>query len=338
MFLDEIELTFRGGKGGDGCSSFRREKFQMRGGPDGGDGGDGGNVVLRTTSHENTLYHLAGRRVFEARGGQPGRGSDMTGASAEDLVLDVPAGTAIFDAERGHLLKDLDDVGLEFVIARGGAGGRGNARFATATNRAPREFEAGQAGEERRVRLSLKLIADVGLVGLPNAGKSTFLASISRARPKIASYPFTTLEPVLGIVPFGDAGTLVVADIPGLIEGASEGRGLGVTFLKHIERTRVLLHLVDCSSAADVDPAVACRTVSAELASYSAELARRPRLIVATKVEDDLARARADALESDSRERIWRISAATREGVAALLAEAYRRCHPDSGSSESLSP
>ena len=319
MFLDEIELVFRGGKGGDGAVSFRREKFAPRGGPDGGDGGNGGDVVLRTSVHENTLYHLAGRRLFEARSGQPGRSSDMFGAGAEDLVIQVPVGTIVLDAERGNVLKDLDAEGLEFIVARGGKGGRGNARFSTATDRAPRHAESGQFGEERRVRLSLKLIAEIGLIGLPNAGKSTLLSTISRARPKIAAYPFTTLEPCLGIVPLGDGRSVVVADIPGLIDGAHEGRGLGVQFLKHVERTHALLHLVDCSSGADMEPVAARATVLRELAGYGGGLTERPRLLVATKVEDDEARANAARLQAESGEPVWAISAATRAGLPELL-------------------
>jgi GTP-binding protein len=320
MFIDEIEFVVRGGKGGDGAVAFHREKFVTRGGPDGGDGGDGGNVVFRTSTHENTLYHLVGRSVYEARGGQPGGGKDMTGRSAEDLVLDVPVGTVVLDAERGNVLRDLARPGETFVVARGGRGGRGNARFATSTNRAPRQAEPGQPGEERPVRLSLKLIADVGLVGLPNAGKSTLLSTLSKARPRIAAYPFTTLEPHLGIVPFGDGASLVMADIPGLIEGAHEGRGLGIQFLKHVERTRALLHLVDCSTTATVEPLEARNVVLDELRGYSEELARRPRLLVATKVEDEDARARAAELAAACGDVTVTISAATREGLADLLA------------------
>ncbi len=319
MFLDEIEFVVRGGKGGDGCVSFRREKYAPRGGPDGGDGGRGGDVVLRPSVHENTLYHLAGRAEFEAQKGRPGHGSNMTGGSAGDLVLDVPVGTVVLDAERGHVLKDLAQAGDVFVVARGGKGGRGNAAFATSTNRTPREAEPGQIGEERRIRLSLKLIADVGLVGLPNAGKSTLLATLSRARPRIADYPFTTLEPHLGIVPLAETTSFVMADIPGLIEGAHEGRGLGVQFLKHVERTRVLLQLVDCSSTADLEPHDAHDVVLAELRGYSAELARRPLLVVATKVEDDASRARAAELASAIGRPVLSISAATRHGLRELL-------------------
>ncbi len=319
MFVDELECTVRGGRGGDGCVSFWREKFVPRGGPDGGDGGRGGDVLLVASTHENTLYHLSGQPVFEAPKGQPGRGRDMTGRSAEDLVLHVPVGTLVLDAERGNVLKDLAEDGAPFIVVRGGRGGRGNARFATSTNRTPREAEHGQDGEERRIRLSLKLIADVGLVGLPNAGKSTLLSSLSRARPKIAEYPFTTLEPMLGIVPFGDGSSIVMADIPGLIEGAHAGKGLGMQFLKHVERTRALLHLVDCSSGADVEPADAWRVILDELAGYSAELRARPRLLVATKVEDDESRARAAELREATGEFVLELSSAMRTGVPQLM-------------------
>ena len=254
MFLDEYDLTAIGGKGGDGCCSFRREKYAPRGGPDGGDGGRGGSVVLRPTIHRNTLYHLGGARTYEAEKGRQGTSSDCTGRGGEDLVLEVPVGTVVYDAERGNLLKDLAEDDLSFVIARGGKGGRGNARFKTATNRVPRTVEQGTHGENRSVRLSLKLIADVGLIGLPNAGKSTLVSTISKARPKIADYPFTTLEPCLGIVVGRDGDSFVMADIPGLIEGAHEGKGLGDKFLRHVERTRVLLHLIDCSDGADPRP------------------------------------------------------------------------------------
>lgn len=331
MFVDEIEFWVRGGKGGDGCVSFHREKFITRGGPDGGDGGAGGDVVFRTSPHENTLYHLVGQPTFGAKNGTPGGGSNMTGRSAEDLVLDVPVGTVVLDADRGNVLRDLKTPGDEFVVVRGGRGGKGNARFATSTNRAPRQAEEGQAGEERHVRLSLRLIADVGLVGLPNAGKSTLLSTLSRARPKIAAYPFTTLEPHLGIVPFGDGASLVVADIPGLIEGAHEGKGLGVQFLKHVERTRALVHLVDCSATAELEPLEARQVVLDELRGYSPELAARPRLLVATKVEDDESRARAAELVAASGDVAVSISSATRDGLPELLAY-LRRLLPPSGS------
>ena len=325
QFLDELECTVRGGKGGDSCCSFRREKYVPRGGPDGGDGGDGGSVVLLPTTDENTLYHLAGTRVYAAEKGQPGRTSECTGGSGKPLVLKVPVGTVVLDAERGHVLRDLAKAGESFVVARGGRGGRGNVRFASATNRTPRQWEKGQQGEERRVRLSLKLIADIGLVGLPNAGKSTLLSTLSAARPKIADYPFTTLEPSLGIVVLPDESTCVMADIPGLIEGAHEGRGLGDQFLKHIERTRVLLQLVDCSAMADQEPHAAFEIISRELLGYSPDLAGRPRLVLATKVEDEESRGRARELSEKlatgpNPAQLLAVSAATRSGLAELLA------------------
>ncbi|MEZ5963385.1 MAG: GTPase ObgE [Planctomycetota bacterium] len=330
MFLDEITFVVRGGRGGDGCMSFRREKFADRGGPDGGDGGDGGDVVFEPTTHENTLYHLAGRTSYEAGNGQPGRSADCFGRKGGDLVLKVPLGTVVLDAARGNVLRDLSVPGERFVVAAGGRGGRGNARFATATNRSPRQFEHGRPGEERPVRLSLKLIADVGLIGLPNAGKSTLLATLSRARPKIADYPFTTLEPHLGIVTAHGERTFVMADIPGLIEGAHRGRGLGDKFLKHVERTRLLLHLVDCSSDASLPPEEAVRVIRAELAGYSHALAARPHVLVATKVEDDAARAAAAELAAALGEDVLAVSAATRAGLADLLAAVAARLWPAS--------
>jgi GTP-binding protein len=319
MFLDEYELTAVGGNGGDGCCSFRREKYAPRGGPDGGDGGRGGSVVLTPTVHRNTLYHLGGARVYEAEKGRQGTSSDCTGRSGADLVIEVPVGTVVYDAERGNMLTDLDRDGESFVIARGGRGGKGNARFKTATNRVPRTIESGLAGESRPVRFSLKLIADVGLIGLPNAGKSTLVSTLSKARPKIADYPFTTLEPCLGIVVGRDGDSFVVADIPGLIEGAHEGKGLGDKFLRHVERTRVLLHLIDCSDTADVDPEEAYRVIRAELAGYSIDLTERPSLVLATKVEDDTSLARGRALQDAIGVRVVPISAATRRGLTAMV-------------------
>jgi GTPase len=319
MFLDEYELTAVGGNGGDGCCSFRREKYAPRGGPDGGDGGRGGDVVLVPTVHRNTLYHLGGQREYEAEKGRQGTSSDCTGRGGEDLMLEVPVGTVIYDAERGNLLKDLRADGDRFVVSRGGKGGRGNAKFKTATNRVPRTFEQGQPGEVRRVRLSLKLIADVGLIGLPNAGKSTLISTLSKARPKIADYPFTTLEPCLGIVIGREGDSFVMADIPGLIEGAHAGKGLGDKFLRHVERTRVLLHLVDCSDTADVEPVEAYKVIRAELEGYSADLASRPYLVVATKVEDDTSLARGRQLQAAIGERVVPISAAARKGLPQMV-------------------
>jgi GTP-binding protein len=319
MFLDEYELKAVGGKGGDGCCSFRREKYAPRGGPDGGDGGRGGDVVFMPTIHRNTLYHLGGARQYEAEKGRQGTSADCSGRKGADLVLEIPVGTVIYDAERGNLLKDLDQAGESFVVSRGGKGGRGNAKFKTATNRVPRTFEQGLLGEERSVRLSLKLIADVGLIGLPNAGKSTLMSTLSKARPKIADYPFTTLEPCLGIVPGRDSDSFVMADIPGLIEGAHLGKGLGDKFLRHVERTRVLLHLVDCSSGAIEEPETAYRVIRAELAGYSADLASRPSLVVATKVEDDTSLERGRQLQEAIGQRVVPISAVTRRGLPQMI-------------------
>lgn len=317
MFHDELEILVAGGRGGDGCVSFRREKYVPRGGPDGGDGGDGGSVILVASPHRSTLQHLAGRRRYEAEKGQPGRGGECAGRRGRDLLVEVPVGTVVLDARHGNLLRDLSRAGERFVIARGGRGGRGNAHFASATNRTPRQAERGEEGERRDLRLSLKLIADVGLVGLPNAGKSTLLATLSRARPRVADYPFTTLEPHLGIVEVDPDRSFVMADIPGLIEGAHHGRGLGDRFLKHVERTTLLLHLVDC--AADRDPVADWRVVRRELESYSPELVARPEILVATKVEDEPSRGRARRLAAGSGREVLEISAATRSGLVPLL-------------------
>lgn len=319
MFLDEYECRMIGGTGGQGCCSFRREKYAPRGGPDGGDGGRGGAVVLMPTIHKNTLYHLGGARVYSAETGHQGTSADCFGRKGEDLIIEVPVGTIVLDAERGNVLKDLDQPGEPFVVVRGGKGGKGNARFKTATNRVPRTWEPGGPGEDREVRLSLKLIADVGLVGLPNAGKSTLVSTLSKARPKIADYPFTTLEPHLGIVEGKGDETFVMADIPGLIEGAHEGKGLGDKFLRHIERTRVLLHLVDVSDGVEEDPAESYRVIHRELAGYSADLAARPTLLVATKVEDQTGLDRARAFQETVGERVYPISAATNRGLERLI-------------------
>lgn len=319
MFLDEYECTMVGGAGGDGCCSFRREKYAPRGGPDGGDGGRGGDVVLMPTVHRNTLFHLGGARLYSAMKGCQGTSSDCTGRGGDDLILEVPVGTVVLDAQHGNVLMDLKADGDSFVVAQGGRGGRGNARFKTATNRVPRTFEQGQIGEGRAVRLSLKLIADVGLVGLPNAGKSTLVSVLSKARPKIADYPFTTLEPHLGIVEAGPEQTFVIADIPGLIEGAHQGKGLGDKFLRHVERTRVLLHMVDVSDAAEEDPEESVRVIRGELAGYSADLASRPTLLVATKVEDQGSLDRARELQRALGTRVLPISAASNRGLDRLL-------------------
>jgi len=319
MFVDELVIFVRAGKGGDGCVSFLRDKKTLRVGPNGGDGGDGGDVVLLPTTHCNTLFHLTGRGEFAADSGGQGLAQNCGGKDAGDLVIEVPVGTIVLDAERGNVLQDLDQPDRPWILARGGHGGRGNTHFKSAIHRTPRTAERGKAGEERRVLLSLKLIADVGLVGLPNAGKSTLLATITRARPKIAGYPFTTLEPMLGIAEGpSDGNTFVVADIPGLIAGASEGKGLGDKFLKHVERTRLLLHLVDCGDLPMEPPEQAWRIVRHELENHGQRLAGTPSLVVATKVEDERGRERAQELASAIGAPVLPISSATGAGLREL--------------------
>lgn len=285
MFIDSTRLMLRAGDGGNGCVSFRREKYAPRGGPNGGDGGRGGDIVLRVEPSFNTFLHLHHQRLIQAERGQHGQGSNKTGADGGRVVIPVPAGTLVRELKTGAALADLVEAGQEVVIARGGAGGRGNARFATSTNQAPRRADPGRPGQQLEVELELKLLADLGLVGLPNAGKSTLLSRLSAARPKIADYPFTTLEPHLGVVkaPDDEYRTLVVADIPGLIEGAHEGAGLGIRFLRHVERCRGLVHLVDLSDPSSIADRVA--TIRAEIEAYSADLGGRPWILVGTKLD-----------------------------------------------------
>ncbi|MDP6380508.1 MAG: GTPase ObgE, partial [Phycisphaerae bacterium] len=285
MFIDEADIYVKAGNGGTGCISFRREAHVPKGGPDGGDGGRGGKVIFHADPHMNTLSQFRGRHHWRAENGQPGRGKSQSGRGGKDLLSAVPCGTLIYDKEHGNLLADLVEPGQSVVIARCGAGGRGNAAFATATNQAPREFEPGKPGEERELHLELKLIADVGLVGLPNAGKSTLLARLSAARPKIASYPFTTLEPQLGIVEADTDNRFVVADIPGLIEGSHRGVGLGDEFLRHIERTRIILHLVEPDPASGQSLAEAYHAIREELRLYSKLLAEKPEIVAISKSE-----------------------------------------------------
>lgn len=282
MLIDHAVIHVRGGDGGSGCVSFRREKYVPRGGPDGGDGGDGGDVVLIADSHLSTLLDYQYRQGYRAGRGQHGQGKKRTGASGATLELRVPPGTVVRDADTGEFLGELLVDGERLVVARGGRGGRGNAAFATPTHRAPREHEPGEPGEERRIELELKLIADVGLVGQPNAGKSTLLAAVSAARPKIAAYPFTTLEPHLGVMQLSEGRTLVVADIPGIIEGAHEGKGLGLRFLRHIERTRTLAYLIPVDAE---DAQAEYELLRGELEEYSRELAEKPHCIVYSKAD-----------------------------------------------------
>ena len=297
MFIDRAKIRIKGGGGGNGVTAFRREKFVPRGGPSGGDGGRGGDVWIVADSSFNTLLHLRYNPEHIAPRGRHGEGSNCSGREGDDLTVRVPVGTQIFDSETGELLQDLATDQSRWLAARGGRGGFGNAHFATSTNRAPRYHQSGSEGEERVLQLELKLLADVGLVGFPNAGKSTLISTISAARPKIADYPFTTLEPNLGVVDLGDYRTFVVADIPGLIEGAHNGAGLGDQFLRHIERTKLLLHLVDVSSASGRETVSDYLTVNHELRSYNPALAERPQIVVATKI---------DALEDPQRLEVLR--------------------------------
>jgi GTP-binding protein len=319
MLVDRAEIYVRGGKGGDGCLSFRREKFVPRGGPNGGDGGDGGSVYAIATPGVDTLLDFAGRHHWIAGNGQPGMGKNKTGRNGEELVLELPVGTLLYDRDIGILIKDLSEPGRRICIAAGGMGGRGNARFVRPDHQAPREYEEGTPGEERWLRLELKLIADVGVVGVPNAGKSTLLSRLSKARPKIADYPFTTLEPQLGIVELSDHRRFVMADIPGLIEGAHEGAGLGDDFLRHIERTRIILHIVDVGCDPTLqDPAEAYRTIRNELAKYSPELAAKEEIVVANKIDLTDGPESARGLSRAIQKEVLPISAVTGKGLDAL--------------------
>lgn len=317
----------QGGHGGNGVTAFRREKFVPRGGPSGGDGGRGGDVWLEADESLNTLLHLRYNPEHLAERGRHGEGSKRSGRDGEDTLVRVPVGTQVFEASTGELLHDFTQSGERWLAARGGRGGFGNSHFATSTNRAPRYHQEGSAGEEFEFQLELKLLADVGLVGFPNAGKSTLISTISAAKPKIADYPFTTLEPHLGVVDLGEYRTFVVADIPGLIEGAHRGAGLGDRFLRHVERTKLLLHLVDVSSLAGRDPVSDYETINRELEAYDAQLATRPQIVVATKLDaldepDRLERLRERA-ERDGRP-FYAISSATREGVRELVGAVAR--------------
>lgn len=323
MFVDEVRITVKAGRGGDGICSFRREMFVPRGGPDGGDGGNGGNVVLTASHRLTTLLDLRYQRHYEAEDGRPGGGSNCTGRTGEDVIVTLPVGTVVYDDRTDEVLADLVADGESVVIARGGRGGRGNSNFATSTNRVPTRFTHGGEGEELALRLELKLLADVGLVGFPNAGKSTLISAISAARPKIADYPFTTLIPNLGVVRWGSDRSFVVADIPGLIEGAHEGKGLGFQFLRHIERTAFLLHLIDVSEWAPDEPVVSFEIMRQELAAYDETLNNRPFAIVATKIDLSGTNERLRQLQSYCRRRRYKclpISAATREGLDELVA------------------
>ncbi|NLY53365.1 MAG: GTPase ObgE [Firmicutes bacterium] len=325
MFIDEVKIYVKAGAGGNGMVSFRREKYVPQGGPSGGDGGRGGDVILEVSPHENTLLRLRYRRHYRAENGENGRSKNMHGRRGDDCVINVPPGTIVYDAETDQPLADLTEIGQRIVIAKGGRGGRGNARFATSTRQAPTFAEQGEPGEERHLRLELKLLADVGLVGYPNAGKSTLLAQVSAARPKIADYPFTTLTPNLGVVNIDD-NIFVMADIPGLIDGAHLGHGLGHQFLRHIERTRVIVHIIDAAALEGREPLVDFHTINRELAAYAPELAQRPQIVALNKMDLPEAQARAAALTEAIEalgHQVFCISAATGQGIKQLLRATY---------------
>jgi GTPase len=318
MFVDRVAINVRGGDGGNGCLAFRREKYVPRGGPSGGDGGRGGHVIVRAVEGLTNLAHLSYQRHWKADRGEHGQGSDCNGRWAEDAIIDVPVGTIVRDRDRDFLLRDLKLAGETVIVARGGKGGHGNKHFKSSTNRAPRQVEAGGPGEERWITLELKVIADVGLVGLPNAGKATLLSRISRAHPEIADYPFTTKYPNLGTVQAGE-NAFVVADIPGLIEGAHEGHGLGHEFLRHVERTRLLVHLVDAMPTDGSDPVANYRTIRSELEKYSPALAARPEVLVITKLDLTGADEARERIAAELCRDVLPISAVTGKGLPILI-------------------
>ncbi len=324
-FIDEATITVQSGDGGAGCVSFRRERFIPKGGPNGGDGGHGGDVILKVAPEKRTLYHLRSRTHFKAKRGTNGLGSNKTGKSGDDLIIELPPGALVTDAETGDLIKDLVEPGTTFVIAKGGRGGLGNSRFKSSTRRTPRFAQPGEPGQTRTIKIDLKLLADVGIIGLPNAGKSTLISVLSSAKPKIGNYPFTTLVPNLGVVktPWGEP--FVAADIPGLIEGAHKGAGLGARFLRHIERTRILIHLIDASQIDPDNPLKAYESIMDELEKYAEKLAAKPQIIALNKLDMEqsgpLARVFMDAMKAST---IVQISAATGTGLDKLKSEVVK--------------
>ncbi|MEQ8852420.1 GTPase ObgE [Gimesia sp.] len=319
MFVDRVDIYCKAGDGGDGCASFRREAHVPRGGPNGGDGGKGGDVVVLADENVNSLANIIGHKHWNAQRGGHGQGSLKTGRNGEDIVIMVPPGTLVLDTKRGHLLRDMKETGDRVVVAKGGKGGRGNRHFATATHQTPREFEKGGLGEQRDISLELKLIADVGLVGKPNAGKSTLLSRLSKAHPEIADYPFTTKYPNLGLVRVGFDHQFVMADIPGLIEGAHAGIGLGHEFLRHVERTRVLVHLVEPAPMDQTDPIENYRQIREEMRLYDATLMDRPEIVVVTKCELPDAEAVTELLSEELGQPVMQISSATGESLDQLV-------------------
>jgi GTPase len=336
MFVDQAVISVKAGDGGPGCVSFRREKYIPKGGPDGGNGGDGGSVVLIADENINTLFDFRGHHHWEAEPGEPGRGSQQSGAKGKDCIIRMPPGTLVYDATNGQLLVDLEP-GQSFVIAKGGQGGWGNEHFKRSTNQTPRRADPGEPGESRQLRLELKLIAEVGIIGLPNAGKSTLLAALTRANPKIADYPFTTLSPQLGIAELDSTRRIVLADIPGLIEGASKGAGLGHDFLRHVERTKVLLHLLDARPLEGSDPAENYRKIRAELEQYSPLLAEKREIIGLNKLdllpEEGERRSAIEELRSKLRlghaDEVVAMSGASRLNLRELLEKLWRMLHPN---------
>jgi GTP-binding protein len=321
-FVDYVKIYVKAGDGGRGCVSFRREKYVPKGGPDGGDGGKGGDVILRASSELHTLLDHRYQKTYKAKRGEHGKGSNMKGKDGEDLIIQVPIGTVVKDADSEEILADLDEDGKDLIVARGGKGGLGNAHFATPINQTPRYAQPGQKGEEKWIILELKLLADVGLIGFPNAGKSTLISIISSARPKIADYPFTTLTPVLGVVKYKDYQSFVVADIPGLIEGAHKGAGLGHQFLRHVERTSILLHLVDVSDYLQSDPVGDFEKIQKELELYNPELINKPFAVVGTKIDTAYEGKRLKRLKDYCKGKgidFFPISAVKKEGIEKIL-------------------
>jgi GTP-binding protein len=325
VFIDKAKIQVKAGDGGSGCVSFRREKFIPKGGPDGGDGGRGGSVYFQTVENLDTLLDFAGKHHWRSQNGQPGSGNNKHGADGDNLIINVPPGTLIYDVDLDLLLKDLNEVGMKVRVCRGGRGGKGNKAFATPTNQTPRNAEPGKKGQERNLRLELKLIADVGLVGMPNAGKSTLISRCSAARPKIADYPFTTVEPVLGIVELTDFRRYVLADIPGLIEGAHSGAGLGFEFLKHIERTRIIVHILDIMPTDGSDPAENYDAIRRELEQYSKALAQKAEVIVANKIDLDPDGETVKDLRNKLNKIIYPISAVTGSGIKELTEQLWQK-------------
>jgi GTP-binding protein len=321
-FTDEAMIAVQSGRGGRGCVSFRREKFIPRGGPDGGNGGKGGDIILKTTSGKRTLYQFRYQNHFKAENGANGQSKQKTGKNGRNLIIELPPGTLVFDADTGRLIKDLVNTGETFVLLKGGRGGQGNTKFKTSTHRAPRFAQPGEPGENKTLKLELKLLADVGIIGLPNAGKSTLIAAISSARPKIGNYPFTTLTPSLGVVRSDRAEPFVVADIPGLIKGAHQGTGLGTKFLRHIERTRILVHLIDVSSIDPDNPLSGYDTINQELAMYDEKLAQKPQIVVLNKLDLPGTRQSAEFFQSAVKgKKITLISALTGQGLSELTSQ-----------------